>query len=264
MGRVQKVIILLTISVLAAVYYIFYTWYYKSVPQAGISLLNAIPNPKKTDTILVFSPHPDDETIAQGGYIKTATEAGAKVWIVLVTDGNKHHFEKIRYNEFATVTTALGVPQKNLIYLNYPDGALKKANQGQLQDYFKNIIVFVHPNIIFVPNIKDMHPDHRTTGLEAINVISHLKSNANIYYYLVHYPNFPVPKKLSKNLYLTPPIKLLDFSKEWLSFPLGSDIENAKYEALLKYKTQLIYPPLKELIESFVRRNELFEIDKIK
>lgn len=264
MGKNQKVIILLAISVFAAAFYIFYTWYYQSVPQAGISLLNTIPNPKKTDIILVFSPHPDDETIAQGGYIKTATVAGAKVWIILVTDGNKHHLEKMRYNEFSTVTTALGVSQKNLIYLNYPDGSLRKANQSQVQNYFKNIITFIHPNIIFVPSVKDMHPDHRTTGLDAINVISSLKLNATIYYYLVHYLNFPVPKRLNKIFYLTPPIKLLDFSKEWLSFPLSPDIENAKYDALLKYKTQLFYPPLKELIESFVRRNELFEVDKVK
>ncbi len=254
--------ILLGISILALGYSVFYTWYYKSVPQTGINLLNTIPGPKKTDTILVFSPHPDDETIAAGGFIKTATSVGANVWITLVTDGNKHHLEKIRYNEFAKVTSSLGVSENNLIYLNYPDGNLEKVNQGQVQNYFKNIVTFVHPNIILVPSINDMHPDHKTTGVDAETVISNLKIKASIYYYLVHFPNFPLPKELNKNLYVTPPIKLLDFSKQWLSFPLTSDVENAKYSALMKYRTQLIYPPLKELIESFVRKNELFVVNK--
>ena len=254
--------ILIVIAILALGFYIFYIWYYQSVPQTGISLLNVIPDPKNTDTILIFSPHPDDETIATGGFIKTAISNGAKIWIVLVTNGNKHHLEKARYNEFAIVTTTLGVPESHLIYLNYPDGGLHKEDPGLVQTYFKNIIEFVHPNIVFIPSPKDRHPDHKTTGIESENVLSKLNLSPNIYYYLVHFPNFPVPMRLARNLYLTPPIKLLDFTKEWLIFPLSPDIEEAKFNALLKYKTQLKYPPLKELIEAFARRNELFVVNK--
>lgn len=254
--------ILIAIAAVVLGIYIFYLWRYQSVPQTGISLLNKVPGPVKTDTILIFSPHPDDETIATGGYIKTATTNNAEVWIVLVTDGNKHHLEKARYNEFARVTAALGVPEKNLFYLNYPDGDLHKQDSGLIQRYFKNIIEFVHPNIVFIPSPSDRHPDHKTTGIEAKYVLSKMSFNPNIYYYLVHYPNFPVPMRLARNLFVTPPIKLLDFSKEWLSFPLSQDIEEAKLNALLKYKTQLRYSPLKELIEAFVRKNELFVVDK--
>ena len=249
-------------AILALSLHILYIWYYKSVPQTGINLLNIIPEPKMTDTILIFSPHPDDETIAVGGFIKTATLKGAKVWIVLVTDGNKHHLEKIRYNEFSKATLDLGVQESHLIYLNYPDGNLRKVNLTHLENYFKNIVEFVHPNIVFIPSDRDIHPDHKVTGLDAINVISNLRSKPKIYKYLVHFPNFPIPKELNKNLFITPPIKLLDFSKEWLSFPLTTDIEEAKYNALLQYKSQMILPPLKELIEAFVRRNELFVVDK--
>lgn len=254
--------ILIVIGVLALGFYIFYIWYYQSLPQSGISLLNVVQDPVKTDRILIFSPHPDDETIATGGYVKTATNNNAEVWMVLVTNGNKHHLEKARYNEFTHVTTALGVPEKHLIYLDFPDGSLRKEDQNLVQAYFKNIIQFVHPNIIFIPNPSDRHPDHKTTGIDAKFVLSKMSFTPSIYYYLVHFPNFPVPMRLARNLFLTPPIKLLDFSKEWLSFPLNQDIENAKFDALLKYKTQLIYPPLKELIEAFARRNELFVVDK--
>jgi len=122
MGEESKVFLLIALFILALALYIFYNWYYRSVPQSGIYALPKIPEPKSSDTILIFSPHPDDETIATGGYIKAATSAGANVWIVLVTDGNKHHLEKIRYNEFEKATTALDVSFNHLIYLNYPDG----------------------------------------------------------------------------------------------------------------------------------------------
>jgi LmbE family N-acetylglucosaminyl deacetylase len=258
----HKVIILLIISVLALAFYVFYTWYYQSVPQSGISLLNIVPDPKKSDTILIFSPHPDDESIATGGYIKTAINKGATVWIVLVTDGNKHHLEKTRYNEFAMVTASLGVPESNLIYLNYPDGSLTNEDQNSVQSYFKSIIELIEPNIIFVPDANDRHPDHKTTGLDAEKAISKIQKKFTIYYYLVHFPNFPLPINFNKNLYVLPPIKLLDFSKEWLSFPLKPDVEEAKYNALMEYKTQLKYPIPKELILSFIRKNELFVINK--
>lgn len=262
MEEVSKVFWLITLFVLALGLYIFYNWYYRSVPQSGIYALPKIPEPKPTDTILIFSPHPDDETIAAGGYIKAATSAGAKVWIVLVTDGNKHHLEKIRYNEFEKATATLGVGYDHLIYLNYPDGSLQKEKQIDVQNAFKKIILQVKPNIIFIPHPKDTHPDHGTTGVDGDNVISDLKINSQVYYFLVHFPHFPRQKGLKEKLYVMPPLKLLDFSKEWVSFPLTQQLETAKQSALLDYKSQLIYPPLKALIEAFPRRNELFVINK--
>ena len=223
-----------------------------------MSLLKAVPAPVSTDTVLFFSPHPDDETIASGGYLKSATLAGAKVYIVLVTDGNKHHLEKIRYNEFATVTGYLGVPETNLTYLNYPDGSLSKMNLNEVKDKFKNLIEKVKPTIILIPSSDDRHPDHRTTGMCAERAVLELNYTTKMYYYLVHFPNFPSPMDFNKKLFLPPPLRLLDFNKEWLSFPLTEDLENFKQNALMKYKTQLKYFLPKELILTFIRKNELF------
>ena len=61
--------------------WLFYSWYYQSLPQAAIYVLNSVPTPTAGENILVFSPHPDDETIAAGGYIATSEKAGAHVWI---------------------------------------------------------------------------------------------------------------------------------------------------------------------------------------
>lgn len=262
MEEISKVFSLIVLFVLALGLYVFYNWYYRSLPQSGIYTLPQVPQPKSTDTILIFSPHPDDETIAAGGYIKAATSAGAKVWIVLVTDGNKHHLEKIRYNEFEKATGTLGVDFDHLIYLNYPDGLLKSENQSGVQEAFKKIILKVDPDIIFIPHPKDTHPDHATTGIDAEKVITSLKSKFQVFYYLVHFPHFPSQKGLREKLYVTPPLKLLEFSKEWVSFSLTNKMEEAKQSALLNYKSQLMFPPLRALIEAFPRRNELFEIKR--
>lgn len=247
---------------MSAVFYGFYVWHYKSVPQAVIPLMNNINDPKPSDKILVFSPHPDDETIAAGGFLKTATSVGAKVWIVLVTDGNKYRMEKARYAEFSDVTAELGVPNTSLYFLNYPDGKLAREDQNIVISKFETILAETNPTIILVPHPEDRHPDHRTTGEDAQMAISYLKSSARVYYYLVHYPRFPNPDGLRKNLFVTPPINLLSLSIEWLNFSLDSELEKIKNDALLKYKSQLIFPPLKELIEAFIRKNEIFAVSK--
>lgn len=262
MEGISKVFLLIALFILALGLYIFYNWYYRSVPQSVIYTLPQVPEPKSTDTILIFSPHPDDETIATGGYIKAATYVGAKVWIVLVTDGNKHHLEKIRYNEFETATNELGVSFDHLIYLNYPDGSLKNENQASVQEAFKKIILQVNPNIIFIPHPKDTHPDHATTGIDVEKVIADLKNESQVYCFLVHFPHFPSQKGLKERLYVTPPLKLLEFSKEWVSFPLTQQMEDSKQAALLSYKSQLKFPTLRALIEAFPRRNELFEVNR--
>ncbi len=39
-----------------------------------------------TDRLLVFAPHPDDETLATGELIQTALAAGASVRVIFATD----------------------------------------------------------------------------------------------------------------------------------------------------------------------------------
>lgn len=242
--------------------YAFYNWHYRVLPQASIKLLNEVSKPTQNDTILIFSPHPDDETIATGGYIKTATLSGSKVWIVLVTDGNKHGLKDERYTEFRATTSLLGVPENQLIYLNYPDGKLTKQDLNKVGETFKNIILKVKPTIVISPDIRDRHPDHKTTGIEVNDVISELKIKPQILYYLVHYPHFPLPKELKESLYLLPPIRLIELKTEWRTFSLSGAIEDIKFQATKEYKTQLRFPPLKELLESLIRQNELFVVNK--
>ena len=45
---------------------------------------------KAADRLLVFAPHPDDETLATGELIQLARESGASVRVVFGTDGDNN------------------------------------------------------------------------------------------------------------------------------------------------------------------------------
>lgn len=50
--------------------------------------LPAMPAPRAADRILIVAPHPDDETIGFGGYIRQALAVGAHIHIVTITNGD--------------------------------------------------------------------------------------------------------------------------------------------------------------------------------
>ena len=84
-------------------------FYREEVPvvaaQSAVNQLGELAAAQSEQKVLVFSPHPDDESIAASGYIAQSIINGANVTIVLVTDGNAQHEESIRYNEFKKATS---------------------------------------------------------------------------------------------------------------------------------------------------------------
>jgi len=108
---------------------------------------NAFANPSGTlpefvssDKVLVLAPQPDDETIGVGGAIQRAVKVGAKVKVVLLTNGEnnlfafivykKHPFlgrkdflrmGEVRRQESVKAMTWLGLTENDVISLGYPD-----------------------------------------------------------------------------------------------------------------------------------------------
>ena len=227
------------------------------MPQSSIYFLDDAKLPEKGQKVLVYSPHPDDESIAAGGYIAESAERGASVKIVLVTDGNKHGLRDKRYVEFKKATGILGISEQDLTFLNYPDGSLNKVDQEQLLSDLKKQIDDFKPDIVVYPNPSDKHPDHALVGKDTKRI---LENDALItgYQYLVHYPNFPQPRMYKKDLYLLPAQNAVRFDKEWKRLILSSDAEDKKEQAIYSYKTQIRVPVLRSLMLSSIRKNELF------
>lgn len=98
---------------------------------------------RPVESVLIFAPHPDDETLGCAGVIMHALDQGARVQVVLMTNGDgspvpAHTNGKgrllaparyislgnIRQNETLAALALLGLEPQDTIFLGYPDGGI--------------------------------------------------------------------------------------------------------------------------------------------
>ena len=259
--KIQAFILTIFLIICAGIF-----WYIKTnpvMPQLTIYFLNDVKLPEKGQKVLVFSPHPDDETIACGGYIIESVQRGAEVKIVLITDGDKRNLKNLRYSEFETATSVLGVTANHLIYLNYSDGKLAQQSQVELEKVFQNQIDDYNPDIVLFPHPSDTHKDHAIISKIVEKILEQSPNKKIAYKYLVHHNLYPHPKKYAPDLYTLPPIRLITFDGGWERLMLSEETKNLKQKALKSYQSQLKNPLLKNLLESSIRENELFAVESL-
>jgi len=111
----------------------------------GLSSAFAQSRPTRSESIVVFAPHPDDEVIGCAGIIMHAVARGARVKVVAITSGDGFpaaaagvthkrvdHLDpddflalsRLRQTESRTALDLLGGKANDLIVLGYPDGDL--------------------------------------------------------------------------------------------------------------------------------------------
>jgi len=235
------------------------------LPQVAIHFLGDVTLPGPEQVVLVFSPHPDDETIAAGGYIATSVMEGATVKVVLVTDGSKGPLNNTnsRYQEFKKALGVLGVPESDLIFLGLPDGTLSRRDRELLSESLWEQIDKYNPDFILYPDPRDDHPDHSTVGSIIQQILTEDPLYRIAYSYIVHFRMFyPQPRGYSPQLYLLPPLGLIDFDNAWERFMLSDEIQDLKQEAIYAYTSQLRNPILRPLLLSSIRKNELFSVQQ--
>lgn len=97
---------------------------------AVLLLLAGCARPVKDEglDLLVIAPHPDDEVLFAGGVLERAVKSGQKVAVIIVTNGD-YTCERdgyLREAESIGALKSLGVSEKDVHFLGYPDGALSK------------------------------------------------------------------------------------------------------------------------------------------
>ena len=134
------------------------------------------------------------------------------------------------------------------------------AGEDYLAD-LESILAAYRPDLIIYPHPDDVHPDH--WGLSVFTRLAVAMAeqatpayHPDTYAYLVHRPDFPIPRGLAPQDYLIPPTLLYDIYPEWFRLDLTRPDTDLKAQAVAQYKTQL--PLLRNLLESFIRTNELF------
>jgi LmbE family N-acetylglucosaminyl deacetylase len=122
---------------------------------------------------VVVAPHPDDESLGVGGLIHMCLNAGWRVEIISVTDGDAAYGEanqllgKRRLREQARASEALGgeAPSRPVIHrVGLPDGDVA-AHEAELEDELTDLLLGA--DWCFTTSRQDGHPDHEAAGRAA-------------------------------------------------------------------------------------------------
>ena len=142
----------------------------------GIDIEKPFENVKK---ILCIQPHPDDCEIAIGGILAKLSLEKKEIIYLTLTDGcfgtndpsiKPEQLAKIRKEEQEKAAKIIGV--KKLIWLNYKDTELPYS--PDVRNKIISIIREEKPDIVLAPDAwlpYEVHPDHRYTGLLAIEAV---------------------------------------------------------------------------------------------
>jgi len=126
-------------------------------------------------TVLVFTPHPDDDTFGCGGIMAILAKNDNKVIVVVYTNGNKgsrdldmtrERMAQIRKAEEEAACAVLGIPKEDIIWLGYEDGDLEYADPQRLRGEAAKLIKQYRPDAVFsvapgAPYTRWIKTDHR-------------------------------------------------------------------------------------------------------
>jgi LmbE family N-acetylglucosaminyl deacetylase len=95
----------------------------------------------KDKTVLVVTPHPDDETFSSGGLLSMLAANGNNVQILIYTSDNagsndptmtKERLADIRRREEEESCAILGIPKDHITWLGHDDGMLEYVDRREL------------------------------------------------------------------------------------------------------------------------------------
>lgn len=145
-------------------------------------------------TVMVFTPHPDDEHFSMAGTLSALVENKNKVIVVIFTNDNKgskdpdmtrERLAQIRRAEEEAANRAVGIPKEDLVWLGYDDGDLEYADPSRLRGELARLIKKYRPDVVFSPDpgtkwVQWHKSDHRMAAY--ITQDAFRASEWNLYY----------------------------------------------------------------------------------
>jgi LmbE family N-acetylglucosaminyl deacetylase len=128
--------------------------------MSGLPLVSQVQTPLEQlrgKTILLFTPHPDDDTFCCAGTLALLAKTGNNIRIVIYTNDDKgsydpdmtsEHLAKIRMHEEEEACRIIGIPKDHIAWLEYHDGMLEYANTRDLVEEVTKIIRRVRPDAV--------------------------------------------------------------------------------------------------------------------
>ncbi|MEK7415934.1 MAG: PIG-L family deacetylase [Planctomycetota bacterium] len=125
-------------------------------------------------TILLFAPHPDDETLGCGGYVAQRIDAGDRVIIVVLTMGEKlfshclqiysdpspEQIRDMRREESQRATAILGVAATDVVFWEYADLSIAD-NAVEITARIAALLREFKAVEVLCTGPDEEHPDHR-------------------------------------------------------------------------------------------------------
>ena len=271
----------------------------------------------KNTRLMVVSPHPDDETLAAGGLIQRVLRLGGSVKVVFMTSGDGfpegveketriarpnaqdyRNYGKLRKREARQALRVLGLKRQDVVFLNFPDGALRNLLQKHWFDrnpYFRSpftledrpeaddrllpdiefngedvkreiekLLLEFHPSLIAMADPRDRHPDHCSTYFFVSKSLKAYRKNyptvdPKIFTFLVHFRQWPMDSGAGTRALLNPPDGFSE-GAAWISLALSDEEIANKRKSLMEYQSQMLV--MGRYLMSFARANELFLTDQ--
>lgn len=131
-------------------------------------------DPTAHRTVVVVAAHPDDETLGAGGCLRALRRAGARVELVVATDGEaafpaldaaaRQALGRARRAELAVALRAQGLDGVGVHWLGLPDSGLAE-HAAELRAALAPLLAGA--DAYLAPWTGDPHPDHRAVGFAA-------------------------------------------------------------------------------------------------
>lgn len=195
-------------------------------------------------TILVFTPHPDDDVFGAGATIALLNRNHNKVYIVVYTNDDKGSYDpemnsqrlaQIRKAEQEVSEGQLGTPKENIMWMGYDDGMLEYAAQPKLTEEATAIIRRIRPDVLLSVDPGEWYErwhksDHRMAAFNTIDAVRAAE-------FWLYFPN----QKLEQHLepYKVPEMYFFYPSPQEANYFVNiADVAELKFDAAAKQVSQ--------------------------
>jgi LmbE family N-acetylglucosaminyl deacetylase len=152
------------------------------------------PDAETPASALAVYAHPDDPEISAGGTLARWADAGAQVWVLITTRGDKGTTDpdadsdalaRLRVEETANAGEVLGFSDH--IHLDYGDGELpddldlRAAIVRQVRELRPEVVLCPDPTAVFFGDAYFNHRDHRVTGWATLDAVAPAAGNPHYF-----------------------------------------------------------------------------------
>jgi LmbE family N-acetylglucosaminyl deacetylase len=175
--------------------------------------------------IVLLSPHPDDETLAAGGFLAAQRASGAEIDIVAVTDGENAYSDfpdlaRVRRKEQEAALARLNIDCKKIHRLGLVDSGVEQQKH-KLVEFLLPLVTA--QTLVLAPWTGDFHPDHEACGWAAQQVAQ--QTGASLFWYFFWTWHRGTPAHLA--------------ALSLHAFPLDAGLLLAKLDALRCHESQI-------------------------